>query len=457
VTPDAGQPSRASAPDDTGVAARGQPHAARKLIAIASIAVALVVLGVLAVRKQLRDGNDFPIYWQAARDLLAGHALYDVGTGLHGYVYLPWFAMLLAPLAHLPLPAAAAVWYVANVLFLWFGARAVLDAIRLAGLMPANRTLFFATLPLAGLAHDNLVLGQANLCLFWLVASATRAAVASSSAGARPARSAAGGWPGALREGAAAGLAAALKMPAGLLVVPLAIRRRWRPAAMFVASVALVLTLPLLVRGPGGGVALYRDWASKVLAPAAAGTLQGSKVIDQSPHAGLRRLLVDEPAFGETRVNVLSLEPRTFARVSRRVAAALLAAYVLVWLAAPARATPRALLLDLSLGCCAMVQVTGFNLKAQFVVLLLPAWTAATMAFGRGTRAGHGSGSRVERVLLIAAGALFLLSQPDLVGRAASNLLLAYSSMAVGTLLLAAALARLRWAASGGRSGPDAA
>ena len=106
----------------------------------------------------------------------------------------------------------------------------------------------------------------------------------------------------------------------------------------------------------------------------------------------------------------------------------------------PAQATGRAQLLDLSLGCCAMVQVTGFNLKAQFIVLLLPAWTAATLAFAPGARASRGT-----RGFLLAAGALFLLSQPGLVGRTASNWLLAYSAMAVGTLLLAVALVRLRF------------
>ena len=46
--------------------------------------VGLVAIGVVAVTKQVRDGNDFPIYWQAARDLLAGRSPYDVGSGLHG-------------------------------------------------------------------------------------------------------------------------------------------------------------------------------------------------------------------------------------------------------------------------------------------------------------------------------------------------------------------------------------
>jgi hypothetical protein len=66
-------------------------------------------------------------------------------------------------------------------------------------------------------------------------------------------------------------------------------------------------------------------------------------------------------------------------------------------------------------------------------VLLLPAWLAATLAWERRARG--------PRVLLGVAAALFLLSQPGLVGRAASNWMLACSSMTLGTVILAKVLA----------------
>lgn len=402
--------------------ARWHERTAARRVALGLVLVALIALGLGAVRKQVRDGNDFPIYWQAARDLLAGRSPYDVGSGLHGYVYLPWFALLLVPFALLPLPVAAAGWYAVNVACLVLAARELLTTLRAVGVRPRPRTLVLAALPLAGLAHDNLALGQSNLLLLWLCSLALRAAVDTGSPG----------------RGIALGLAAALKMSAGLLVFPLVLRLRARMLAGFVVGVAFAALLPLAPLGPDVSAGIMRDWHAKVVAPATAGTLQGSSIIDQSPHAALRRLLVAEPAYAGRSVNVRALSSEAFARISRVVAIALLVAYLLVWLLAPARGTPRALLLDLALGCCAMVQVTGFNLKAQFVVLLLPAWLAATLA--------HERPARAPRALLLAAGALFLLSQPGLVGRAASNELLAWSSMAVGTLLLAAALVLLRFA-----------
>jgi hypothetical protein len=383
---------------------------------------AFLALGLVAVHKQVRDGNDFPIYWQASRDLFAGRSPYDVASGLHGYVYLPWFAWALAPLALLPLAFAAWCWYVANLACTWFAGRLLLASMRDAGVATPPVTIVLAALPLAGLFHDNLMLGQANLLLLLLVALTVRGA--------------AGGLP--------LGFATALKMPAAALALPLALRARFRSLSGAALAVVIAVGLPLLAPG---GIARLGEWRAKVIAPAAAGTLQGSKVIDQSPQAGLRRLLVAGPAFGDHAVNVASLDPDTFARVSRVVSIVFFAGYLIVWLLAPARGSPRALLIDLALGCCAMVQLTGFNLKAQFVVLLLPAWLAASLAWERPALG--------QRVGLVLAGALFLLSQPGLVGRTASNWMLAYSSMALGTLVLAKVLGwqRLRVGAASTATG----
>ena len=396
----------------------------------ALLGAALVAVGATAVRKQLRDGNDFPLYWQGARALLAGQSPYDVASGLHGYVYLPWFAWLLSPLTWLPLPVAAAIWYGANVTFLSLTVRELRAALAAVGWVPRTRTLVLAALPLAGLAHDNLVLGQANLFLLWLVAVTVRGAVEPAS--------------GVMLRGAALGLAAALKMSAALFAGPWLVRLRFPRLLAAAIGVAVAVLVPLALSGFDTGLAHLADWRAKVLTPAAAGTLQGSKVIDQSPHAGLRRLLVDEPAFGTQHVNVASFDATAFAGLSRVVAVGMLAACLLVWLFAPARHEPRAMLLDLALAGCAMVQVTGFHLKAQFVVLLLPAWAAAASAWAPEART-----PRAVRVLLWVAAALFLLSQPGLVGRTASNWLLAYSSMAWGTLLLAAAVVTLRFRVAG--------
>src|SRR5258705_442006 len=195
-------------------------------------------------------------------------------------------------------------------------------------------------------------------------------------------------------------------------------------------------------RGSGSarGIALVGEWRAKVIAPAAEGTLQGSKIWDQSPHAALRRLLVDAPAFDGTRVNEASLSQREFTRVSRVVGGSILCVYAAVWLLARHRRTGTALLADLALACCGIVQVVGFNLKAQFVVLLLPAVAAAAWV----ARPPPGRSTRLWRVVLVLSGGLLLASSPGLVGRAASNWMLAYSSVTVATILLGAAVVGMR-------------
>ena len=72
--------------------------------------------GFSAAHRQLNSGNDFPIYLDAARALLAGESPYSPVPGLNGYVYLPFFALLVSPLAFLPETVAIWVWYAVNVL-----------------------------------------------------------------------------------------------------------------------------------------------------------------------------------------------------------------------------------------------------------------------------------------------------------------------------------------------------
>jgi len=396
----------------------------RIALTVAALAAAIII-GIACVGKQLRTGSDFPIYYSAARTLLSGGSPYDVSSGLHGYVYLPFFALLLAPLAALPLPAAAAVWYGANVTF---AAASIRAALRLAGEgMPggmATWALVAALAPLLGLFHDNLVLGQANLFLLSLVIGGVSGLLGSRDRV----------WPGLLL-----GIAAALKMNAALLIVPVLIRGRLRPVAGFAVGLAAALLLPMLVLGPARGVELMGQWRAKVVTPAAEGTLQGSKIWDQSPAAGLRRLLVDAPAYDETRVNVVSLTQARFTMLSRAAGAAILVALIWVWIAGKGKERHDALLLDMCIACCGMLLVLGFNLKAQFVLLLLPAMAAASRAVSIPALGGRG-----VRAALLAAGGLLVLSNPGLAGRAVSNFALAYSSLALATLLLAGVLARMR-------------
>ena len=404
-------------------------HVRRGLWTVAWLAV--TVYGFVSVGKQIRSGNDFPIYYEAARNLLAGRTLYDVGSGLHGYVYLPLLALVLIPFAWLPLAAAAGLWYAANVAFVVVSVRAVKTVVEALRPGESKAAVAWPLIALAGILADNLALGQVNLALFAAGSLAMAALARHHEASAQP--------------GFLFGLVASVKPNTGICLVPLLLRGRGRAVLAFAGAVTAALLLPLIVIGAERTVALLGDWYTKVIVPAREGTLQGSKVWDQSPQAALRRLLVDARAFDDRSVHVMSLDPSEFARVSR--AATLLLAAILAgsWLVAPDKRVQRSLLLDGAIAFCGTLLLTGYHLKAQFVWMLLPGAVAVAIVRGRWRRA-----------LLALSGALFVLSNPGLAGRTLSNWVLAYSGMTIGTLLVTGLLIAARLRSGPGASAGDA-
>jgi hypothetical protein len=402
--------------------------------ALAGLALAVVAYGAISVRRQLASGNDFPIYYAAARTVLQGGSPYDVSSGLHGYVYLPPLALALAPLTALPLPAAAWVWYAINVALGALGfriaARLVLDATG----RPIPRGVLPATaVALGGLFLDNLVLGQANLLMLVLTLAAIRGLVMSDR----------DYLPGVLL-----GLAATVKPYALFLLGPPLLRARWRVIAGAVVGLAASMALiPALVVGPGRTGVMLDAWKLKVFDPAVSGTLQKSRIWDQSPQAALRRLVVAEPAFDGTRVNVIDVGPDAYRRASRATSAVLAAGLLAVWTLARGRGGRAGLLADMALALCGTLLLVGYNLRVQFVQLLLPGVLAAAIAWGG--EPGRGPGTAAARAALGLGAALVLLSNAGLVGRLASNWLLACSSVTWATLLLAGVLAAQRMRETG--------
>lgn len=398
----------------------------RALLAFLGIA-ALVGFGVTSVGKQLRTGNDFPIYHEAARTLLAASSPYDVATGLHGYVYLPFLALALAPLAALPLAAAAAIWYGLNLVLAFLAVRAAAATLRDGLSLPVRPWMVVVVLvPLAGFFADNLALGQANLLLLALATLALQRLIRSGD-----------GWV----AGSLLGLAAAIKPNMALLAAPLLIRFMGRSAGGFLIAAATAgLALPLVTLGPERTTSLLSQWQEKVIAPARSETLQGSKIFDQSPQAGLRRFLVAAPAFQDVSVNVAALSPSRFATASRILSASLALGLLACWFRRRREATREALLLDLALASCGTLLLLGFNLKAHFVALLVPGMAAVVLCHAR----AEGRGRTWGLMLLTLSGVLLLASNPGLAGRGVSNWVLAYSSVAVAALTVTAVLAYLR-------------
>ena len=85
------------------------------LLALASIAL---------IRDTAYQGQDFSVFWRAARNLLEGRSLYELGRdGAMVFKYPPWIAPLFIPLALLPLLVAKWVWGVIQLLMLAYCVR----------------------------------------------------------------------------------------------------------------------------------------------------------------------------------------------------------------------------------------------------------------------------------------------------------------------------------------------
>jgi hypothetical protein len=395
----------------------------------------------MATRRQVRSGNDFPIYVEASRAIVAGESPYDVGSGLHGYVYPPFFAILIAPIAFLPLTAAVWAWYLINVL-LTVAAFGLLRRLLEAHFGPrrARTAVWIALVVHLRFVLNNYDMGQVNLLTLVMGLAAVWLAF-------QRGRYSGAGW--------LIGASAAIKPYAVVLALPFLLRGQWRMMGTVLAGWLIAMVVPpLLVAGPSTTAAMLRDWNEKVILPSAGGRLQGSATFDQSPQSALRRLVVDAPAFGETHVNFVSVSPGTYRLLVRLLQLALLVVFLAAlvigrpWTTRGERAPPASEdtaatlnehspaaqdplgLVDIALSFLATVMLFGYNLKAHFVVLIVPASIIAWLVLNERARIG-----RVATGLAIVAGVLVFFTAPFLVGRPLANWAAAYSATTLATLL----------------------
>ncbi len=212
---------------------------------IALAAILLLALAVL-LRPNPARPQDFYQDWASARNLAAGRAPYAKLDGwLFDYNAHPPTSILLAvPFAGLDYITASVAW---NLFCLALLAASV--ALLLAELRPGAGPASFATamllLCLWPPLWEHLTQGQLSLAMLFLLTLAWREA--------RHGRD--------RSAGALLGLAAALKLFPALLILYLAVHRRWRLASLACASLLALTALTLCITGP----AAFREYAATVL------------------------------------------------------------------------------------------------------------------------------------------------------------------------------------------------
>jgi hypothetical protein len=213
-----------------------------------------------------RYDADFRHYYAAAVHLLAGRSPYE----LKGFDYPPLTPLIVQSVAWLPYPEARAVWLVAN--WLCFAAAGFL----LVRILGSDRTAVLAVAAcwaLSGTVAENMVLGQVNPILLFLVVLA---------------------WWGMSRDrgGVAAGaigLATALKLWPGVLLIALAALHWRRAAAGFAAALTLIALswLPFL-------------WLPAPHSPARADYWLGTPALLNFSLSAVALRLADPPTPGQT-------------------------------------------------------------------------------------------------------------------------------------------------------------
>jgi len=213
---------------------------------IAARVVALLCLAYLVART-FRGGNDINVYLYAAGQFLRGEDIYTLNP-FNVYLYSPLFALMLAPLSLLPMPAARVVWMLVNlalavrVWFIWRGMVPTLSAGR-------RRLWGIAVIVLsAGFLNHIFLLGQVTILILWLTTEGI-----TQTARGRP-----------LLGAALIALGINFKIIPLLALVYLGMRGRVRALAYTVALVGVTLVVPAAVHGWEYNARLLATWRAVI-------------------------------------------------------------------------------------------------------------------------------------------------------------------------------------------------
>ena len=217
----------------------------RRVAAILLTAVLIAGAAAAFTGRAQQKMRDFEVYWTAGARAAHAEPLYRESDGHYRFKYLPAFAVVLSPLARLPLDTAKATWFALSVAslvgFVGLSVRVVPRPVPGTGWL-----VVLTVVAMAKFFGHELVLGQANV-LFGLVCIA-------------------GLWwlscGYVTLAGVAFGAAAIIKPYAIAFVPYLLLTRSWRAALAASVAVAAIVILPAAVYGIDGNLLLLADWWS---------------------------------------------------------------------------------------------------------------------------------------------------------------------------------------------------
>ena len=219
---------------------------------IISIAIAgFMALGVYTTWRTHNGSTDFDTFYYAARHVIDRVPLYAPIKGVSPYIYPPFFACLISPLALLGLEAASFLWYILSLAL--FAVSMVISAILIFGHTNIRRiwdsALFLPKamfLVLAGAIFiDNISLLQSNILLFFAVVTGLYYF--------KKRRFMVGGM--------LFGLAISIKLLPALFLAYFIVKRKFKMAVSCLIWIAVfTLIVPALFLGPKGTLDSLAAW-----------------------------------------------------------------------------------------------------------------------------------------------------------------------------------------------------
>jgi hypothetical protein len=407
----------------TSIAGSSEQRSASRAI-IVMLALAVLSSGLYFAQKSGANaevyGNDFSVYYHAAREVIAGRDPYQHSLGeWTPYIYPPLLAELIVPLALLPLPAAAYLWFLINaasvVAATWMSASLAgdsreRDSAALKQPVAGSSSWRAALAACAVVVVLRFVLDTFNLGQVNAVVAALAVAHVYFYARDRKALSA-----------IALVVAVSIKLTPALLLVyhiaKLRLKFAVACATLFVAVTALSF-LPFGAQGLGA----FRVFVSR--------TVENGQGYDFA-YAGNQSL---RGAVARLTAGSISDPEQLAPESSRRPSDSATLMISLVFLAAAlmaARWASSELLAAAPFVCC-LVLLSPLSWKAHFVVLILPIATLISENWQSPTRRR----AFAIGAALVAAFALFNLTSPRVIGLAGAEWADAHSLVFAGALVV---------------------
>jgi len=377
------------------------------------LALAVVVGGLYFARQSGTNPevyrNDFNVYYHAAREVMGGGDPYQHSLGdWTPYIYPPLLAELIVPLALLPLPVAAYLWFLINatsiVAAAWMSARLANGNKEPHSPTTAWRAALTgcAVVLVLRFVLDSLNLGQVNG-----VVAALAVAHVYLYARDRKALSA-----------IALVVAVSIKLTPALLLLYHIAKLRLKFAIGCAALLVAVTALSFVPFGPRGTDTFQTFWSRTVK------NEQGYDFAysgNQSLRGAIARLA------GQPNESTASHEGESHRPGD---AATLLISIVVLALAVFAAVRSRSELAAAAPFFCCLVLLSPLSWKAHYVILILP---AAHLLFKAKT---SGKARNLIDVTLAAVFVLFNLTSPHVIGLAAAEWSDAHSLIFAGALLI---------------------